>query len=183
MTEADLEHEIFEAAPIGLLYSENRVIRRCNRAFLRIFGHQAEALNGQTLALLYPSTDEFASTGRHWTEKLRTGGTYTDERIMRRADGTLFWCRVRGTALDPQNPLARAIWTFADISAERPLVDLTRRERQVGMLIVEGLTAKEIARRLEISPRTVDSYKLRLLEKFHARNSLELVRYLSGMPV
>ena len=50
------------------------------------------------------------------------------------------------------------------------------------MLLVEGLTAKEIARRLEISPRTVHVHKDRLMTRFGARNSLELVRCLTTMP-
>ena len=50
------------------------------------------------------------------------------------------------------------------------------------MLLVEGLTAKEIARRLNISPRTVHVHKSRLMARFGSRNSLELVRSLSMMP-
>lgn len=177
-----IDSEIFEMAPIGLLYSEERMIRRFNRRFAAIFGHDAAELEGQSLAMLYPSLDEFDHTGERWTSELGLHGVYADERIMRRKGDGLFWCRVRGQALDPARPLARAIWTFADLSAERPVAALSRRERQVGMLLVEGLTAKEIARRLEISPRTVHVHKTRLMARFGVRNSLELVRCLASMP-
>lgn len=180
---ADLDTVLFDNAPVGLLYSEDRVIRRFNRRFAAIFGLEDAALTGQSLALLYPSPDDFDHTGQHWTRELRQHGAYADERIMRRGDGTLFWCRVRGQALDAARPLARAVWSFTDLSAERPVVPLSRRERQVGMLLVEGLTAKEIARRLEISPRTVHVHKNRLMARFGVRNSLELVRCLTSMPL
>ncbi len=48
------------------------------------------------------------------------------------------------------------------------------------MLLVEGLTAKEIARRREISPRTVHVHKTRLMTRFGLRNALELVRCLAS---
>ena len=164
--------EIFEHAPVGLIYSENRVIRRCNLRFAAMFGYGAGSLEGQSLEMLYPSRDEFDTTGQHWVRELRAHGAYADERVMRRQDGTLFWCRVRGQALDSDDPLARAVWSFSDLSGER----------QVGMLLVEGLTAKEIARRLEISPRTVHAHKDRLMTRFGVRNSLELVRCLTSLP-
>ena len=110
-------------------------------------------------------------------------GRYRDERIMRRRSGELFWCRVRGQSLDPELPFARAVWSFADISEARPVTELTRRERQVATMMAEGLTSKEIARALDISPRTVEVHRARLLEKFGARNSLELVAQIAGVPL
>ncbi|GHF68476.1 helix-turn-helix transcriptional regulator [Seohaeicola zhoushanensis] len=179
---SDIDSAIFENAPVGLIYTEDRIIRRCNARFAVTFGYAANELEGASLAMLYPSSDEFANTGEHWTRELLEHGAYADERIMRRRDGALFWCRVRGQALDPARPLARAVWSFSDLSAERPVAVLSRRERQVGMLLVEGLTAKEIARRLEISPRTVHVHKNRLMARFGVRNSLELVRCLTAVP-
>ncbi len=122
-----LDAEIFDNAPIGLLYSEERVIRRFNRRFAAIFGYAPEELTGQSLAMLYPSLDEFDHTGEHWTKELSAHGAYADERIMRRKGDQLFWCRVRGQAMDPAAPLARAVWTFADLSAERPVAALSIR--------------------------------------------------------
>jgi RNA polymerase sigma factor (sigma-70 family) len=60
------------------------------------------------------------------------------------------------------------------------LARLTPREREVLMLVGRGLHAKEIAASLHISPRTVDVYKARLMEKLRARNAAELVRLALG---
>ena len=58
-----------------------------------------------------------------------------------------------------------------------PYRDLTPREREVFHLIVEGLTTKEIARRLDISAKTAENHRSRVLGKVDARNTAELVRY------
>ncbi|MBO9424344.1 helix-turn-helix transcriptional regulator [Labrenzia sp. R4_1] len=102
---------------------------------------------------------------------------------MRRKSGALFWCRVRGQSLDPGQPFAKAVWSFDDISEDRPLADMSVRERQVATMLAEGLTSKEIARALDISHRTVEVHRARLMKKFNARNSLELIAHIAGVPV
>ena len=114
---------------------------------------------------------------------MRDTGRYTDERIMKRGDGTLFWCRARGQSLTPDDPFQRGIWSFTDLSDERPLVELTHREREVAILTCRGLTSKEIGLELGLSYRTIEVYRARLLEKFQARKLAELVAKLSGMPL
>jgi two-component system, LuxR family, response regulator FixJ len=56
------------------------------------------------------------------------------------------------------------------------LARLTPRERDVLDLLVEGLSHREIAARLTISPRTVEVYKARMMEKLQCRSLAELIR-------
>jgi DNA-binding NarL/FixJ family response regulator len=60
---------------------------------------------------------------------------------------------------------------------EDPYRGLTEREREVFHLIVEGLTTKEIARQLEISTKTAENHRTRVLDKLGVRNTAELIRY------
>lgn len=60
--------------------------------------------------------------------------------------------------------------------AETRLASLTVREREILELLILGLHNKEVARKLGISPRTVEIHKARVLEKTGARNVAELVR-------
>lgn len=53
---------------------------------------------------------------------------------------------------------------------------LTEREREILTLLGEGFTSKEIAQRLNISPRTVDNHRTNILQKTRASNSMELLR-------
>jgi RNA polymerase sigma factor (sigma-70 family) len=57
------------------------------------------------------------------------------------------------------------------------LARLTPRERQVMELVAVGRQNREIGEALGISPRTVEVYKTRLMEKLQARNLSELIRF------
>lgn len=54
---------------------------------------------------------------------------------------------------------------------------LSARERQVLPLLVEGLHNKEIAEKLGVSVKSVETYRARLMEKLHIKSTAELVRY------
>jgi DNA-binding NarL/FixJ family response regulator len=58
-----------------------------------------------------------------------------------------------------------------------PYHKLTAREREVLQLTAEGQSGNEIARRLFISARTVESHRANLMRKLAVRNQKELVRY------
>jgi FixJ family two-component response regulator len=53
---------------------------------------------------------------------------------------------------------------------------LTPRERDVLNLLADGLQHREIAERLGISPRTVEVYKARMMEKLQCRTLAEVIR-------
>ncbi|MBV6425034.1 MAG: Transcriptional regulatory protein FixJ [Steroidobacteraceae bacterium] len=60
-------------------------------------------------------------------------------------------------------------------AAER-LARLTPRERDVLRLLAQGRQLREIAQQLEISPRTVEVYKARMMEKLGCRTLADVVR-------
>ncbi len=171
----------FSMAPVGLLVSSGRMVEQYNEAFCNMFGHRMGELTGKSLEQLYPSRDEFDRTGESALGIMRDTGCYSDERVMRRADTSLFWCHVSGRAVDRRDPFAAAVWTFADMSSIRPVTtSLTPRERQVAQLLVNGRTSKEAARQLSISPRTVEAHRARIMRKYNVRTSNELIAHLVG---
>jgi len=54
---------------------------------------------------------------------------------------------------------------------------LTNREKEIVSLVVDGLTNKEIADKLCISIRTVDSHKNNVMQKLQLKSSVELVKF------
>ena len=61
--------------------------------------------------------------------------------------------------------------------ADLPPDPLTSREREVLQLIAEGETTKEIAWRLDLSVKTVESHRSRLMHKLDIHETATLVRY------
>lgn len=57
-----------------------------------------------------------------------------------------------------------------------PIDRLSRREFQVMLMISHGLTNAAISEKLCLSPKTVSTYRLRLLEKLGAQNEVDLVK-------
>ncbi len=177
----DFTELAFQFVPVGIVVTENRVVRDCNQTFAQMFGYTREDLRDQTFAILYPSQEEFANIRNRGVDCLREGGTYWDERVMMRENGEMFWCRVRGHSFTPEDPLMRAVWSFADLSDTRPYQQLTRREREVFSLMSEGMTSKEIARILKMSNRTVEVHRAKLLKKFGASNTAALFQSLGDI--
>ena len=69
----------------------------------------------------------------------------------------------------------------ADRAARERFARLSEREREVLALVIEGLTAKQIARRLELSPRTVETHRAHLSEKLEVESLAQLVRRYAAL--
>lgn len=176
----DVDYRLaFEHAPVGLCVSRNRVIVDCNAQLCDMFGWSRENLNGQSFLVLYPSAEEYERLGARMVPILNARGHYADDRIMKRASGEVFWCHVSGRALNRDAPHESGIWSFEDLSAQRPVkAELTAREREVAARLLDGLTSKEIGKTLEISHRTVEIYRARLMRKYRANTTADLVHKL-----
>ncbi len=56
------------------------------------------------------------------------------------------------------------------------LAALSPREREVIDFIARGLSIKEIARQIDVSPKSIETYRARLMEKLEAKNPTALMR-------
>jgi PAS domain S-box-containing protein len=180
----DIDYRLaFDMAPVGLALSRNRTMVDCNQRLCDMFGAEREQLIGQSFQVLYPSADEYERIGARMVPILNRNGTYADDRIMKRLEGRFkgetFWCHVTGRALNRDAPHEAGIWSFEDLSARRPVkAELTPREREVAAHLMQGLTSKHIGKTLEISHRTVEIYRARLMRKYKASTTADLVHKL-----
>lgn len=88
--------------------------------------------------------------------KVAAGGTYLDSTI----------------AGEVVNKFVRRRSTAADVT-------LSDRETEVLQLIARGHSNKEIADRMDISVKTVETYRQRLMEKLDLGSRVDIVRYAS----
>ena len=176
----DVDYRVaFDLAPVGLVLSRNRSIVDCNQQLCDMFGAARTELIGQSFQVLYPSVDEYERLGARMGPILNAKGHYADDRIMKRASGDVFWCHVTGRALNREAPHESGIWSFEDLSSRRPVkAELTAREREVAARLLDGMTSKEIGKSLGISHRTVEIYRARLMRKYKASTTADLVHRL-----
>ena len=62
-------------------------------------------------------------------------------------------------------------------TSRSPIDRLSSREREVLQMVAEGLSSAKIADRLVLSPKTVDTYRSRIMQKIGVRDVTELVKF------
>jgi two-component system response regulator NreC len=65
----------------------------------------------------------------------------------------------------------------AEMEKEAGLKDLSTREQEVLALTAEGFSSREIGKKLFISPKTVDTYRSRIMDKLGLSHRSDLVRF------
>ncbi len=98
---------------------------------------------------------------------LKNGGTVEVLRAVRTA-------LVGGTHVSPQ--LAAAVQSAIE-SGDSASQDLTPRQVEIVRHLIAGLSAKEIAATLSLSPRTVEHHKYQAMERIGVSTSAELITY------
>lgn len=58
-----------------------------------------------------------------------------------------------------------------------PPISLTKREEEIVALVAKGMTSQDIAKKLYISPRTVETHRARIMDKLGVNNAAGLVRF------
>jgi len=118
-----LEHAaIFERASIGIALTRDRQFVQANPRFEAIFGWPAGELGGQPGAAVWFDDADYAEAGRLAGPLLAAGMPFEAEREMKKKDGSRFWCRLLGQAVDPDRPgEGGTIWIAEDVTERRRL--------------------------------------------------------------
>jgi DNA-binding NarL/FixJ family response regulator len=82
-----------------------------------------------------------------------------------------------GVYVSPLLGVDKVFFTQEKTAPQDPFDSLSPREFQVFSLLVEGVRAKEIAARLGLSPKTVDTYRASLMQKLEIFDVAGLVRF------
>ena len=94
---------------------------------------------------------------------------------MQHQNGEVFWTHTHGRTLTPEDPFKLMIWHFERKDKNQQFEQqLTKRESEITQFIVNGFTCKEIAKKLDLSHRTVEVHKANLMKKLGVRTKAEL---------
>lgn len=166
----------FAEAPAALCVSRGSRVAECNSAFLGLFGFQSDGVTGRSLAIFCKSWADFRSQRCTYFQRVQKGTLGKCELMLRRADGREIVCSVSARTT---GAAGLVVWMVEEIGRREPERGLSPRELEVADLLIQGQTAKQMARRLGLSPRTVEMHRANLMKKFSAPTTPALVAILS----
>ncbi|WOE30769.1 MULTISPECIES: LuxR C-terminal-related transcriptional regulator [unclassified Acinetobacter] len=173
----DYNQLAFKFSPAPLVVLRYRHIVEMNTAFARMFGYSKEELINLSIVKIFPSVEDFEKIGQDALNSLRRQNSrfYSDQRFMQHKSGELFWTHTHGQTLTPDDPFQLMVWHFERKDRILHATEkLTKRETEITQHIVNGLTCKEIARKLNLSHRTIEVHKANLMKKLEVHSKAEL---------
>ena len=122
---------IFEAANLGIAFVQNRIIVRGNSNLDRLFGYEPGELLNQSTRIWYPSEDAYIEGGPAAYASLLRGDVSQREQQMVRKDGSIFWCRLSGSAIDSNHLERGTVWMLEDVTGQRETNEELARARDI----------------------------------------------------
>jgi len=134
--------------------------------------------------------EDLARLDKEWWRAAHRREPYVGEYRYIRPDGSVCWVLSRTTAqTDSRGRVIGYIGVCVDITQLRDAheaiknadpeltTDLTTREREVAVLLAEGRSNKQVASRLDISVRTAEAHRARIMRKLRVGSLAGLVKY------
>ncbi|MBI3140251.1 MAG: PAS domain S-box protein [Rhodocyclales bacterium] len=128
---------ILDAAPVGITVIREGKIRRCNRRLEEMFGVPPGGMLDHSTRGVYADEEAYQRSNRAY-RNLEDGTVHHRIEQMRRADGSIVWCRLSGRLVDVAEPDRGAVWMVEDISEEHAAEEALRASQQLLDAIVEN---------------------------------------------
>ena len=119
--EAALQEQsaLFHTATAGIVLVRDRIIVRCNPTLDRMLGYEPGEQIGRATRMWYPDESAWLESGKAIYTQINAGGRDYAERELVRKDGSRFWARMSGRAIDPHDLSKGMVGVVEDISEER----------------------------------------------------------------
>ncbi len=166
---------ILENASIGIAYVKERKISWVNERLGETLGMSKDEMAGQSTEIIYPSREDFIEAGEESGPVVLGGLVCRMERRLKRKDGSLFWCKMTGKAIDPSDPAQGSIWLLEDISHHRDMQERIKEERQRFFSLLEELPVFIYLQASDYTIRYANKLFKRLFGEPHGRPCYEVV--------
>jgi PAS domain S-box-containing protein len=130
---------IFDNALVAMLYVSNDLILKANAATERLFGYDPRDYSELVVSSLFAHPADWEQVSAEVVDVTGEDERYSFELLMRRADGSTFWCAGNGRPIEPGVPERGLILTLMDVDARRRSEEELRRVRNYLDLVVENL--------------------------------------------
>lgn len=190
LTKEDTRYRIiFESITHGvLLCSRDGKIISANQAAKTILGVGLNQIESRTLIEIF--SNPIHENGKVFSQEtlpfmnIISSNDSTQDVIMgymSQSSTYYTWIVISVIAINiPDEDDVQFLINFDDITSQKNMVlynTLTIREKQIFQMLIKGCSRKEIARNLEISPKTVDKHKENLMEKLKMYLPKELIDF------
>jgi diguanylate cyclase (GGDEF)-like protein/PAS domain S-box-containing protein len=136
---------ILDNVMFGVVFTRERRIVSVNRRTEQLFGYPEGGMLGLPASVLFVNPGEHARAEGEFFPRLARGEDASHERQFRRRDGSLLWCLVSGSAIDPSRPEVGNVWVFADISERKQNEEKLRLASTVLEHIADGVMVVDVA--------------------------------------
>lgn len=109
---------ILKNSTVGIALVRDRRFIWVNQRVWEMLGLELTEIQGQSTRVIYPDEQAYLQLGRQAYPVMARGEVAEQELELARTDGTRFWCRFLGKALDPEHVDDGSIWMFEDISKQ-----------------------------------------------------------------
>lgn len=117
-TTSEEQNAILNAASSGIVLLKDRVIYRCNARLEQMLGYEPGEMLGKSTRIWYKTQKAFINAGKQSYENIWKGKYHRLEIEFVRKDGSIFWTRMVGHAIDAANPSKGSVWIIDDITLE-----------------------------------------------------------------
>jgi len=138
------QNAVLDSVAMGISLLIDRKFVWINRGMEEIFGYSGGELVSQSSEILYPSHQGYEEFGKEAYPLLAQAQSYNVERLMKRKDGSEFWCSLTGRAVNPDDLGQGAIWTLEDVT-ERKATEEERERLQDEVIHAQQQAIKELS--------------------------------------
>ena len=125
------QQAIFDTANSGIALIKERQLLRCNRRLHEMFGWAPGEMMGRPTAIWYPDQAGIEAGGGKVYEQIWRGQVHRRDQELMRKDGSRFWARLTGTAVDVDDRSKGTVWVIDDITDERNAIEQIRKAQSL----------------------------------------------------
>ena len=121
---------ILETASLGIAFIKGGLFVNANRRLEELLGYAPDELIGQVAGICRPDGEYPGGIG-NLNALLKRGEIIKQVMELLRKDGSCFWCRISGRAVDAQKLSQGTVWMFEDVTKEREAAEAMQQARDL----------------------------------------------------